>query len=393
MKRDDSHFVRAADMFGTPVYVYEESVIRAQCQKLKRHFPEIEFHYAVKANANPQVLRIIREEGIGAEAVSLGELSAAKRAGFPARTLSFTCSSLSEAELVKAAGSGARINLDSLTQLEIWGRNGLGKNVSLRINQGIGAGHHAHVMTGGPNSKFGITLKDIPKAKEIAVSYGLRITGIQQHIGSNVLDADTFLKAVRALLGTAGKFPDVAHVDFGGGLGIPYRPEEWELDLKTLGKNMRALLRDFKDQKGREIVFAMEPGRFIVAESGTLVTSVTDVKETAKRTFVGVNTGFNHLIRHAMYGAYHPIDIVGRRSGKKAHITVAGNICESGDLLAIDRSMLLPEIGELLAIRNAGAYGFSMASHFNLRALPKEALLGREGDLSDISFPPWDIAR
>lgn len=393
MKRDDSQFMRAANTFGTPVYVYEENVIRTQCQKLKRHFPEIEFHYAVKANANPEVLRIIREEGIGAEAVSLGELNAAKRAGFPARTLSFTCASLTEAELVKAVRSGARINLDSLTQLDIWGRNGLGKDVSLRINQGIGAGHHAHVMTGGSNSKFGITLKDMPKAKEIAASYGLRITGIQQHIGSNVLDAYTFMKAVRALLGTAAKFPDVTHVDFGGGLGIPYRPEEPELDLKTLGKNMRALLHDFKNQRGREIVFAMEPGRFIVAESGTLVTSVTDLKETAKRTFVGVNTGFNHLVRHAMYGAYHPIDIVGRRIGKKARITVAGNICESGDLLAIDRPMLLPKIGELLAIRNAGAYGFSMASHFNLRTLPKEVLLDREGNLSEISFRPWNIAR
>ena len=385
--------MRAADTFGTPVYVYEENVIRTQCQKLKRHFPEIEFHYAVKANANPELLRIIREEGIGAEAVSLGELNAAKRAGFPKSTLSFTCASLSEEELIKAARTGARINLDSLTQLETWGRNGLGKDVSLRINQGIGAGHHAHVMTGGPHSKFGITLKDIPKAKDMAALYGLRITSIQQHIGSNVLDADIFVKAVRALLGTAAKFPDVTHVDFGGGLGIPYRPEEQELNLKTLGKSMRILLREFKDRKGREIVFAMEPGRFIVAESGTLVTSVTDLKETTKRTFVGVNTGFNHLIRHAMYGAYHPMDIVGRRSSKKAHITVAGNICESGDLLAINRLMLLPKIGELLAIRNAGAYGFSMASHFNLRALPKEVLLDGEGNLSEISFRPWDIAR
>lgn len=393
MKQDDSHLMRAADTFGTPVYVYEENVIRTQCQKLKRHFPEIEFHYAVKANANPELLRIIREEGIGAEAVSLGELNAAKRAGFPKSTLSFTCASLSEEELIKAARTGARINLDSLTQLETWGRNGLGKDVSLRINQGIGAGHHAHVMTGGPHSKFGITLKDIPKAKDMAALYGLRITSIQQHIGSNVLDADIFVKAVRALLGTAAKFPDVTHVDFGGGLGIPYRPEEQELNLKTLGKSMRILLREFKDRKGREIVFAMEPGRFIVAESGTLVTSVTDLKETTKRTFVGVNTGFNHLIRHAMYGAYHQIGIVGRRSGKKACITVAGNICESGDLLAINRLMLLPKIGELLAIRNAGAYGFSMASHFNLRALPKEVLLDGEGNLSEISFRPWDIAR
>lgn len=393
MKQDDSHLMRAADTFGTPVYVYEENVIRAQCQKLKRHFPEIEFHYAVKANANPELLRIIREEGIGAEAVSLGELNAAKRAGFPKSILSFTCASLSEEELIKAARTGARINLDSLTQLETWGRNGLGKDVSLRINQGIGAGHHAHVMTGGPHSKFGITLKDIPKAKDMAALYGLRITGIQQHIGSNVLDTDIFVKAVRALLGTAAKFPDVTHVDFGGGLGIPYRPEEQELNLKTLGKSMRILLREFKDRKGREIVFAMEPGRFIVAESGTLVTSVTDLKETTKRTFVGVNTGFNHLIRHAMYGAYHPMDIVGRRSSKKAHITVAGNICESGDLLAINRLMPLPKIGELLSIRNAGAYGFSMASHFNLRALPKEVLLDREGNLSEILFRPWDIAR
>jgi diaminopimelate decarboxylase len=283
--------------------------------------------------------------------------------------------------------------LDSLTQLETWGREKLGRDVSLRLNQGIGAGHHAHVITGGPHSKFGIGLEDLPEAERIASAYGLRITGIQQHIGSNVLNAGMFLRAVRLLLKTAHRFPDLSHIDFGGGLGIPYRPEERQLDLKRVGKEFRLMVRKFVKDAGKDVSLAMEPGRFIVAESGTLLVTVVDRKETSARVFVGVNSGFNQLLRHAMYGSYHPIENLSQARGKKVPVTIAGNVCESGDLFAVDRSMVLPEIGDVLAIRNAGAYGFSMASTYNMRALPKELLVGRDGRIKDISFVPSVHAR
>lgn len=393
MKEGREALHKAVLTYGTPVYVYEQQVIEAQCQKLKRHFPNVAFHYAMKANCNPEILRIIRKQGIGVEAVSLGELALAKHAGFKAKDTSFTCASLTEAELVTAAATGARIHLDSLTQLEVWGRKGLGREVSLRLNQGIGAGHHAHVITGGPHSKFGITLDDISEALSIADKYGITIVGIQQHIGSNVLDAGVFLKSVRVLLQTAKKFPNIKHIDFGGGLGIPYAPGETQLDLKRVGREFKILTCAFKKSIGRDVSFAMEPGRFVVAESGSLLVSVVDQKKTSEHQFVGVSSGFNQLIRHAMYGSYHPIENLSRTRGPKAPITVAGNVCESGDLFAIDRMMIRPELDDVLAIRNAGAYGFSMASNFNMHALPREVLVSGAGRLKDISFVPSKYAR
>lgn len=392
MKRGIGEFSKAATAYGTPVYVYEQTIIEEQCQKLRRHFPNISFHYAMKANSNPTILSIIRKQGMGAEAVSLGELALAKKAGFKARDMSFTCASLTEEELVQAAASGARVHLDSLTQLEVWGKRALGRDVSLRLNQGIGAGHHAHVITGGPHSKFGIALADVPEAKRIAETHGLRIIGIQQHIGSNVLDAEVFLKAVRALLKTAKTFPDLTHLDFGGGFGIPYAPGESQLNLKAVGKEFRMLTDAFQKSQEKKLSFAMEPGRFIVAESGSLLVSVVDLKETSAHVFAGVNSGFNQLIRHALYGAYHSIENLSRTRGTKIPVTIAGNVCESGDLFAIDRMLVRPEIGDLLAIHNAGAYGFSMASTFNMHALPREVLVNRQGRLKDVSFSPVEHA-
>ncbi len=392
MKEGREILNKAALTYGTPVYVYEQQVIEAQCQKLKRHFPNVALHYAMKANSNPAILGIIRKQGIGVEAVSLGELALAKHVGFKAKETSFTCASLTEAELATAAAAGARTHLDSLTQLEVWGRRALGREVSLRLNQGIGAGHHAHVITGGPHSKFGITLEDIPEALRIADSYGLKVTGIQQHIGSNILDAGVFLRSVRVLLQTAKKFPNLIHIDFGGGLGIPYAPGETQLDLKRVGKEFKILTSAFRKSIGHDVSFAMEPGRFIVAESGSLLVSVVDQKNTSEHQFVGANSGFNQLIRHAMYGSYHPIENLSRTRGHKASITVAGNVCESGDIFAVDRLMVRPELGDVLAIRNAGAYGFSMASNFNMHALPREILVSSAGRLKDISFVPSEYA-
>ncbi|MBU1292621.1 diaminopimelate decarboxylase [Patescibacteria group bacterium] len=385
--------VQAARKFGTPVYVYNQDRVEAQCKKLQKHFPEITFHYAVKANANPELLRIIRKQGIGAEGVSGGELVAAMSAGFKKKDLSFTCSNLTEEELAAAVATGARVHLDSLTQLEQWGRHKLGSQVSLRLNQGIGAGHHKHVITGGPDSKFGISLSDIPEAKRIAKQYGLEITGVQQHIGSNALDEAVLLKAAGVLLKTAETFEGITHIDFGGGLGVPYKPQETELNLVSLGKKFSMLIKDFRKKHGAHIEFAMEPGRFLVAQAGLLLVSVTDIKHTEKHCFVGVNSGFNHLLRPALYDSYHPVENVVRTRGKKAHVTIAGNVCESGDVFAAQRTMYTPEIGDLLAITHAGAYGFTMASMYNLRVLPKEVLVTKANTLKDISFDPREFAR
>lgn len=360
-----------AKRYGTPLYVYDARVIRQRAQELKEHFKGAEFHYAMKANSNAAILAILKKEGFGVEAVSPGELERAMEVGFSKEKISFTCASLTEEELVFASKSAGRVHLDSLHQLEVWGKKKLGGEVSLRLNQGIGSGHHEHVITGGPGSKFGITLKDLPKAHEIAAQYNLRIAGLQQHIGSNVLDAGVFMKAVKTLLKTSEGFPDIRHIDFGGGFGVPYSPKEKRLNLKRLGAEWKKAVKGF----GNGVTFAFEPGRYLVAEAGTLLVSVVDRKETSKHMFIGVNSGMNHLLRPALYGSYHPIKNLSRTGGVRKDITIAGNICESGDLLALNRKMALPAIGDILAIQNAGAYGMTMASRYNLRELPKEILV------------------
>ncbi len=364
-----------ARKFGTPLYAYDAAIIRARAKELRSAFPEAKFHYAVKANTNPKILKLIRGSGFGAEAVSLGEVRAALRAGFKPQDMSFTCSNLETGELRAVAKKGILMHLDSLGQLEAFGRLRLGREVSLRVNQGIGAGHHSHVITGGPESKFGIDISQLVKAKSLAGKYGLTITGLQQHIGSNVLDEKILLKAARALLGTARDFPDANRLDFGGGFGIPYRPGERRMDIRKFAAGFHRELRKFENETGRKLHIAFEPGRYLVAEAGVLLVSITDIKKNPSRTFVGVNSGFNHLIRPAMYGSYHEIANASRNGGRKKKVSVAGNVCESGDVFAKDR--MLPEcrVGDTLAILNAGAYGYSMASRYNSRDLPREVLV------------------
>lgn len=373
-----------AERFGTPLYVYDAEIIRKRSRELIRAFPDMHVHYAVKANANPSLLKLIRREGLGAEAVSPGEVLAAEAAGFKKKDISFTGPSLTEGELAFVSKRVGTVHLDSLTQLEIWGRSGLGKTASIRLNLGIGAGHHEHVKTGGDGSKFGIVPGDLSRAKEIANRYGVLITGVQQHIGSHVPDGSDYVEGAAALLEAARGFPDVTHIDFGGGFGVPYRPEEARQDLMWIGREVSSLAKAFEAETGRTVVYALEPGRYPVAEAGSLLVRVVDLKETGRHTFVGVNSGFNHLIRPALYGAYHEIENVSR-SGREGVAAIAGNICESGDVFAWDRMLPLPKLGDVLAIRNTGAYGISMASTYNLRALPKEVLV-EKGKAKDISF-------
>ncbi len=392
MRDQKGIFLSAAKKFGTPLYVYEQSAIEARCEKLKRAFPGFSIHYAMKVNSNPSLLKVIGKTGLKVEAMSAGEIALAKAAGWKAKEIAFTSSNLTEQELISAAKEGVSMHLDSLTQLEQWGKNRLGSEVSLRLNQGVGAGAHAGWITGGDKSKFGIYVRDLDRAQAIADRYAIRITGIQQHIGSNILESDPFLKAAEVLLESARALPYVTRTDFGGGFGIPYKPEDTELPLQAVGKGIRALVRAFEKETGRSLSCAIEPGRYVVADSGTLLVHVVDTKETEAHTFAGVNSGFNHLVRPVMYGAYHEIENISRAKGPVRPISVAGNLCESGDIFAWDRPMRAPRIGDILAIRTAGSCGFSMASYFNMRSVPREALISRSGALKDISFKPQDFA-
>ncbi len=373
-----SKLKQAAKRFGTPLYVYDERIAAERYQELVDSitYPKTEIHFAVKANANPRLLKLLRRLGADAETVSPGEIRLAKAAGFGAKQIAFTCANASPTDLDAVIRSGATPNADSLHQLEYLAKR-LPKRrlLGVRINQGIAGGHHKHVMTGGPDSKFGIDPTQVPEAKRIVAKYGRRINGIHQHIGSNVLDPPLFAKAMRALLGTARQFEQLEYVDFGGGFGIPYRPGEPRLDMRKLGKLIDATMADFVLRAGYMPRLAFEPGRYLVAEAGTLMVSVTDHKVTPHKTFVGVDSGFNQLLRPAMYGSYHHIENASNPRGRKQKVTVAGNVCESGDVFAKDRPLAVAKIGDLLAIRTAGAYGETMASTYNARPLPKVAVV------------------
>lgn len=365
------------EQFGSPLYVYDAEKIREQFRKLKDNitYPKTQFHYACKANTNIEILKLIRELGGFIETVSKGEVLAAFKAGFTPEQIIFTCSNITKEELQFLIDNKITVNLDSLGQIEKYGQLNPGGKISIRINQGIGAGHHSHVITGGPKSKFGIHFSQIEEAKQLATKFNLTIIGIHQHIGSNILDTEIFMQAFAALLDSAKHFSDLEFMDFGGGFGIPYKPDETELNISDLGKQITETFSKFCGSYGKELIMKFEAGRFLVAQAGTLLVTVTDIKNTPDRTFVGVDSGFNQLIRPAMYGAYHEIINASNMNGEKITATIAGNVCESGDVFAEDREICTPHEGDILAILNAGAYGFTMASTYNSRPRPAEVLI------------------
>ncbi len=363
--------------YGSPLYVYDEATIRERCRRLRAALalPGIQILYAMKANANPEILRVVREEGLGIDAVSLGEVALARRCGFAPEEISYNGNNVDDAEMQDVVRAGVHVSVDGLDQLERFGRLRLGESVGLRLNPDVGAGHHDHVITGGPEAKFGVPPAAIPEALAIARRHGCRVDGLQQHIGSGILDAETMLLAVDVMLANAAGLPDLQFVDFGGGIGIPYKPADRPIDLSTFGSRVAGRLGEFRRRLGREVRFRFEPGRFVVAESGTLLVTVTAVKRGERHVFVGTDSGFNHLVRPVMYGSWHEIRNVTNPGGTPVPVSVAGNICESGDLFAKDRPIAEPRAGDVLAIANTGAYGYSMASTYNQRARPAEVMV------------------
>lgn len=380
--------------FGTPVYAYDGETIRSRVSALLLNIPyrPLKVYYAAKANTNLAILKLVREGGgqsIGIDAVSPGEIEAALKAGFSPEQVIFTSTSVTDEEMKFAIARKVLVNCDSLSQLERYGRLNPGSRVCFRVNPDVGAGHHSHVITGGPESKFGIWVDDVGKAFGIAAKHRLKVVGIHEHIGSGILETGKFLEAMNVLLAIISrnreKLGDLEFVDFGGGIGVPYRPGQKPIDMEGFGSSVSKLFSDFCSSFGKKLVMAIEPGRFLVAESGILLCTVNTIKQTPKHRFVGVDTGFNHLIRPMAYGSYHPIVVVDNCNGKDGEksekVAVCGNICESGDVFTrneegiADRELPPIKEGDVLALLVAGAYGFSMASNYNTRPRPPEVLV------------------
>ncbi len=371
------------EKYGSPLYVYERKTIEEKAETLLNSidYEPKELKYACKANTNIEIMKIIRGKGIKIDAVSPGEIYAALLAGFKPEDIMLSINNPSWDEIEYAVEKGVLINLDSLSALERYGKSYSGTKLCVRINPNVGAGHHNHVITGGPESKFGISYRDVTDIIELASKYNLKIVGIHQHIGSGILNPDIFIKAMRVLLDVAVNFKNLEFIDFGGGIGVPYRKEESPIDIQVLGNRITAEFESFCNKYGRDLKLVLEPGRYFVAESGFLLATVTSVKKGEKHVFIGTDTGFNHLIRPAMYGSYHEIYNASNVNGEKIPQVIAGNICESGDTFTrdengiVDRELPAFKEGDIVCIANAGAYGYSMSSFYNSRPRPAEVLI------------------
>ena len=375
-----------AEKFDTPLYVTSEKRIRENYNRLRsaliRNYQKIRIYYAAKANSNLSVLKILETEGSYLDAVSPGEVSIALKAGFPPERILFTGTSVRNDELKFLVNSNVTVNVDSLSQLDRLLNMAVPSLLSVRANPEIGAGHHNHVITAGKHSKFGVWEEDALKAYETAKKAGVERFGIHMHVGSGVLDVEPFVLALEKLLSIAKRVRDQVGVEFefidmGGGLGVPYKPEDKELDLTLFSDTVLALFSRRIDEYGLgKPFFCVEPGRYLVCDAGVLLTAVNTVKTTPFKKFVGVDAGFNTLIRPTMYGSHHHM-LVANKLGSPEEETydVVGPICEPGDALARDRRLPKIEEGDLLAVLNAGAYGFAMSSQYNARPRAAEVLV------------------
>lgn len=369
---------RIAVDFGDPTYVYFESVIRERIRHLRGALDGLPHRllYAMKANHAPPVLSLMLDQNLGIDAVSPAELLLALEIGFDADRVFYTANNMTDAEMRLAHRRGAILNVGELSRLERFGRAFPGSDVSVRINPSVGAGHHSHVVTAGSGSKFGIPLDNVDAVLRAADEHDLRLVGLHQHIGSGILDTKKLHEAMEVILETAVRFKNLRFLNVGGGLGVPYRPDEAPLDFGRFRELIVEPLLAFRERHpADDLQFWFEPGRFLTAECGVLLARVTTLKTSGGRTFAGLDTGMNHLLRPALYGAYHHVVNVSNPGGPKRDYDVVGNICESADFFGRDRSVAEIREGDVLAICDAGAYGMSMASTYNLRPLPAEVFV------------------
>ena len=372
----------AVARFGTPLFLTDEAALIGQVRKMRDAFgTRARIFYAIKANYNPHIVSILKEAGIdGIDAVSAFEVRLAQDIGFAPRAIAYTPSSPSTDEIRTVGEAGVTLNLGSLSELARYAELFPGKDIAIRICPEVGAGEFAQVTTGGMDSKFGLPLGDLPEARRLCEEKGLTIVGIHSHIGSGFYEPGAFERSVEAVCRVAGTMPTVRFIDVGGGFGVPYREEQSEVDLGALAAAAFSVLDRFEEATGRTLELRLEPGKYLVSGSTALIARITTIKEKGERLFVGLDTGFNHLVRPAMYGAYHPIVNLGNPDGAKRKAQVVGNLCESGDILNHDIELAEPREGDLVAILVAGGYGTSMSSTYNMRPRASEALHA-EGNL------------
>lgn len=366
-----------ADEFGTPVYVYHAEKIAEQYQKLKDAFAEqdVVIFYACKALTNVSILRFIKSIGANVDCSSINEVKLALHAGFPSEKILYTSNGIAFEEIEEAKNLGVHINIDSLSNLEKFGKKfGHSYPVGIRLRPNILAGGNLKISTGHDKSKFGIPVDQFQKVLSVVEENNLFIRGLHIHTGSEIKDADVFVKGIEKLFGIIPYFKELQFVDLGGGFKVPYKEQDTETDITLLAQKVKEAFTNHPNPGNRPLQIWFEPGKFLVSEAGYLVTKVNVLKEDGSTIFAGVNSGFNHLIRPMFYDSYHRIENLSNETGPQKAYTVVGNICET-DTFAADRKINKITEGDYLVFYNAGAYGFEMSSNFNSRLKPAEVMV------------------
>ena len=363
-----------ANQFGSPIYVYDADKMEHQYKRLTQAFqnvPQLRINYAVKALSNVNILSFMHSLGAGLDTVSIQEVKLGLSAGVPAQMIIFTPNGVSLEEIEEAAALGVQINIDNLSLLEQFGSKHPDVPVCIRINPHVMAGGNANISVGHIDSKFGISIHQLPHIVRIVENTGMRINGVHMHTGSDILDIDVFLHAAEILFTTAMSFHNLEFLDFGSGFKVPYHPNDIETNIEELGQKLGERFQSFCKDYGKELTLAFEPGKFLVSEAGYFLTQVNVVKQTTSTVFAQVNSGFNHLIRPMLYGSQHHIENISNPNGRERFYSVVGYICET-DTFANNRRINEISEGDLLCFHNAGAYCFSMASNYNSRFRPAE---------------------
>ena len=365
-----------AHTFGSPVYVYDANKISAQYERLTKAFaavPSLRINYAMKALSNGSILKLMRKLGAGLDTVSIQEVKLGLHAGFAPEQIIFTPNGVSMEEIEEAASLGVQLNIDNLSILEQFGSKHPQVPVCIRINPHVMAGGNSKISVGHIDSKFGISIHQVPHILRIVENTKMHINGIHMHTGSDILDIDVFLYAAEILFDAAKHFRELKFIDFGSGFKVPYKEGDIQTDIEELGEKLSQRFLEFCKLYGRDLTLAFEPGKFLVSEAGFFLVKVNVVKQTTSTVFAGIDSGFNHLIRPMFYGATHFIENISNPEGKKRFYSVVGYICET-DTFASNRQIAEISEGDILCFRNAGAYCYTMASNYNSRPRPAEVL-------------------
>jgi diaminopimelate decarboxylase len=368
--------LQLAEQFGSPLYVYDAEKIKSQYNRLTKAFskvPNLRINYAMKALSNVAILQLLRDMGSGLDTVSIQEVQLGLHAGYAPEKIFYTPNGVSLEEIEEVHALGVQINIDNLSILEQFGAKHPHVPVCIRINPHVMAGGNANISVGHIDSKFGISVHQLPHLVRIVENTNMNIVGIHMHTGSDILDIEVFLYAAEILFDAAKNFKNLEFLDFGSGFKVPYKKDDIATDIDELGKKLSKRFNAFCVEYGKDLTLIFEPGKFLVSEAGFFLAKVNVVKQTTSTVFAGIDSGFNHLIRPMLYGSQHFIENISNPKGKERFYSVVGYICET-DTFATNRRISEIKEGDILSFRNAGAYCFSMSSNYNSRYKPAEVL-------------------